>query len=96
MATLINGKPLMFGDIDQIRHVKVLRAKEAIREERERAKAAGELVEYDVELKVEGYHRVTVEASNSDDARNIALEEFNAWDVDDLDCNIESCREVSG
>lgn len=88
MGELLCGKPLTFGNVDQIMHIKQLRAKERIKEEREAKIKAGELREFEVTLKVEGSHTIKVFALNKNDAEDAACEKFSPWDVDDLECEV--------
>lgn len=94
MQTMICGRPLTFGDIEQIAVVNSLRAKEEEKALREKKIAAGELVEFEVDLRVEGTVTVTVEASSVDEARHLAREDLDIYDIDIDFIDVENCREV--
>jgi len=94
MQTLICGRPLTFGDIEQIAVVNSLRAKEEEKALREKKIAAGELIEYEVDLRVEGTVTVCVEASSKQHAMDIAEGEVDVYDIDIDEIDVEQCREV--
>ena len=94
MQTMINGKPLEFGNIEQIAHINTLKAKEREKAERERRLSAGELVEFEVKLKVEGAIFVTVEASSKAEAEKLAKSDLDVFDIDIEDVYVEECRAV--
>ncbi len=91
MQTKICGRPLVFGDIEQIAVINSLRAKEEEKARRGKKIAAGELVEFEVELRVEGTLTVTVEASSKGEAEKLAKEDYDISDlyVDEID--VENC-----
>ena len=78
MKETLCGRPLIFGDIEQIAAINSLRVKEEEKELREKKMAAGELVEFEVDLRVEGTLTVTVEASITFEFELILLEDFDA------------------
>ena len=94
MPTLLCGRPLTFGDTEQIAHINALQAKERDKEEREKKMASGELVEFEVDLRVEGTVTVTVEASSVEKARQLAKEDVDFYDIDIDEIEIEECRAV--
>jgi hypothetical protein len=92
---MICGRPLAFGDVEQIAVVNSLRAKEEEKVLREKRIAAGELVEFEVDLKVEGTVTVNVEASSKEEAMRLAREEhIDLMDIDVDKVDVEHCREV--
>ena len=88
--------PVSFGDVDQIAIINSLRAKEEEKALREKRIAAGELVEFEVDLRVEGTVTITVEASSKQHAIDIAREDVDAFGIDiDIDeVDVEGCRTV--
>ena len=94
MKTVVCGRPLTFGDVEQIAHINALQAKEIDKAEREKKMANGELVEFEVDLRVEGAVTVTVEASSIKEARRLAEEDVNFYDIDIDEIEIEECRAI--
>ena len=94
MQTLLCGRPLTFGDAEQIAHINALQAKERDKEEREKKVANAELVEFEVNLRVEGTVTVTVEASSIKEARRLAQDEVDFYDIDIDEIEIEECMAI--
>ena len=94
MQTMICGRPATFGDIDQIAIVNSLRAKEEEKVLREKKIAAGELVEFEVDLRVEGTLTVTVTASSKEEAEKLAKEDYDIFDLDVDEIDVNNCWEV--
>ena len=94
MQTIVCGRPLTFGDIEQIAVINSLRAKEEEKELRKKKIAAGELVEFEVDIRIEGTTTVTVEASSEQHARELARDELNMMDIDVDEIDIEECRAI--
>ena len=92
MKDMICGRPLTFGDVEQIAHINALQAKERDNAEKELKIAAGELVEFQVDLRVEGTVTVTVEASSVEEAMHLAREEVDVYDIDIDEIEVEECR----
>lgn len=66
-SVLLCGRPLTFGDVEQIRVLKEMRRIEEEAEERERKRAAGEKIPFDVCL------RVRVAAIDEEEAERIVM-----------------------
>lgn len=94
MEKMICGRALTFGDIEQIAVINSLRAKEEDKALRENKIAAGELVEFEVDLRVEGTLTVTVEASSKEEAEKLAKEDIDKFDIDIDGIDVNNCWEV--
>ncbi len=70
------GRPLVFGDTEQIAEYKKINREAASEEERERERAAGNLKTYTVHIDIEGSCDVEVEAVDEAEAKELALEEI--------------------
>ena len=92
MLETLFGRPLTFGDTEQIAHINALQAKERNKEERERKLAAGELVKFEVTMRVEGTYVAYVESSSVAKARELAREDLDLFDLEIDDIYIEECR----
>ena len=86
----ILGRPPVFGDKEQIHEINE-RVQDAI--EAEERLALG-LQKYSVEFSIDGTITIEVEAKNSEEAKLMADDEFNAMSdsdiLDDMDINISS------
>ena len=94
MKEMLCGRPLTFGDVEQIAHINALQEKEKEKEIRQKKIDAGELVEFEIDLRVEGILTVTVEASSQQKAEELAKEDVDKFDVDIDEITIEDCRAV--
>ena len=94
MQTMVCGRPLAFGDIEQIAVINSLRAKEEEKALREKKIAAGELVEFEVDLRVEGTVTICVEASSKEHAIDIAKGDVDMMDISVDEIDVETCRAV--
>lgn len=94
MKEMLCGRPLTFGDIEQIRTINALRVKEEEKEIRQKKMDAGELVKFEIDLRVEGTLTVTVEASSQQEAEELAKEDIDQFDIDMDEIEIEDCRAV--
>ena len=94
MQTMICGRPLTFGDIEQIAVINSLRVKEEEKALREKKIAAGELVEFEVDLRVEGTVTICVEASSEQHAIDIAKGDVDVYDIDIDEIDVENCRAI--
>lgn len=94
MKTMICGRPLVFGDIEQIAVINTLRAKEEEKAVREKKMANGELIEFEIDLRVEGTVTICVEASSKQHAIDIAKDKFDVYDIDIDEIDVEECRAI--
>lgn len=94
MQTILAGKPLTFGNIEQISTINSLQAKEKEKDLREKKMAAGELVEFEVDLKVEGTVTICVKASSKQHAIDIAKADIDAYGIDIDEVDVDECRAI--
>ena len=73
--TMLCGRPLTYGDAEQIKALKILRRATEKEEERERLREAGELKIFSVTVEATGSYSFDMEGLDEEDAKNQALKE---------------------
>ena len=97
METVLHGRPLAFGDTQQIATIKSIRAANAISEEDEKLLESGELKRFEVTVSIEATYKDTVLARSPEEAKEKASESIDFNDLsefDDVDRDV-CCRHVA-